>query len=128
MELLHLLLVLAIAAASQPFVGQTQVPKATTVKTDKGDFLVPGRAFLDGRDQEAQPPLTVMQIRVWESPARTHSICTAEHGTQVELLEVQRSVEEERFYFRVRAPNCEGWLPDVFLSLKKQPPVGNRHR
>ena len=128
MRLLHLSFVLAVAAASQPLAGQTQVPKATTVKTEKGDFLVPGRAFLDGRDLHARPPRTVMQVQVWSSPARTQPVCTPEHGTEVDLVEVQRNVQEERFYFRVKAPNCEGWLPGSSLSVKKQPPVGVKHR
>jgi hypothetical protein len=118
-----ILLILALSASVRPATAQTYVPAATTIKTEKGEFQVPGRAYLDGRDLEAQPPVTVMNIRVWQSPFRTHAICTAEHATQVDLLEVQRSAEEKRYYFRVRAPKCEGWVPETSLSTKKNAPI-----
>lgn len=69
-----------------------------------------------------------MNVQIWESPARMNAICRAAHGTQVELLAVQRDTKEERFYFRVKTPNCEGWLPEAFLSPKKNAPVGDRQR
>lgn len=126
MRVIHLSLVLAAAGLAQPVVAQTQVPTATAIKTEKGEFHVPGTAYLDGRDLAAHPPRTVMSIRVWQSPARTHAVCSSAHGTLVDLLEVQRDVKEERFYFRVKAPNCEGWLPEGSLSTRQAAPVGTR--
>jgi hypothetical protein len=35
-----------------------------TIRTSKGTFTVPGKAFADGRDLEASPRLTVMRINV----------------------------------------------------------------
>jgi hypothetical protein len=111
-----------------PAAAQTHIPAATTIKTAKGDFLVPGRAFLDGRNLEAEPRFTVMTVRVWQSTERRQVVCSADHATQVDLLDVQRSPEEKRYYFRIRAPRCEGWVEDASLSVTRQAPVGaQRH-
>lgn len=126
MRLIQLGLALALACIAPPLAAQTQVPPAGTIKTEKGDFRVPGQAYLDGRNLEAQPPSTSMNLRLWESPAGNHALCTAEHGRQVDLVEVQRNVEEGRFYFRIKAGNCEGWVPESALSPKKNLPVGSR--
>jgi hypothetical protein len=98
----------------------------TTVKTDKGVFVVPGKAHADGRDTEASPPLTVMKISVWETAARTRRVCAVAHGEPVDLVASSRVEAEERFYFQIRTKACEGWVPEAFLSLKRHPPVGSR--
>jgi len=114
-----------IAAGPRP---QAKSPAVATVKTEKGIFRVPGSAFLDGRDFEAQPPLTVMDIRVWNAPVRTRKVCSLPHGTAVDVLEAERSAREERYYFRVRANGCEGWLPETFIATKKHRPIGDPYR
>jgi hypothetical protein len=122
-------LALALTAApAGPLRSQTHIPAATTIKTTKGDFQVPGRAFLDGRNLEAEPHFTVMGVRIWQSTERRQAVCSADHGTQVDLLEVQRSPEEQRYYFRIRAPKCEGWIDEVSLSVTRQAPVGTQRR
>jgi hypothetical protein len=37
---------------------------------------------------------------------------------------VQRDVEQKRYYFRIRAPKCDGWVPETALATKKVPPIG----
>jgi hypothetical protein len=121
MRLLGLSVLLA-AAAALPAPAQTIVPNAATITTSKGDFLVPGRAFLDGREPESRPPVTARLIPLLQSAVSTHVVCQVEHGTQVDLLEVQRDTAKKLFYFRVKAPRCDGWVPEKALSPKKVPP------
>ncbi len=102
MRFLGLSLALAALAAAAPATAQTIVPNAATITTSKGDFQVPGRAFLDGSRPESRPPVTAMFIPLLQSAVSTAPVCQLEHGTQVELLEVQRDVEKRRYYFRVR--------------------------
>ena len=99
---------------------------AKPVKTTKGTFAVPGTAYLDGRDLEARPPLTVMKINVWDSAKRLSKVCVLSHGTSVSLLDVEHVKADERYYFKIMATGCVGWVPDVFLSPRRQPVVGSR--
>jgi hypothetical protein len=122
-------LALALTAASAgPLSAQTHIPSTTTIKTAKGDFQVPGRAFLDGRNLEAEPRFTIMTVQIWQSTERRQAVCSADHGTQVDVLDVRRSPEEQRYYFRIRAPKCEGWVDDASLSVTRQAPVGAQRR
>ena len=123
MRLLVLSLAL-IALVAAPAAAQTIVPNAATITTSKGDFQVPGRAFLDGSQPESRPPVTVMLIPLLQSAVSTAAVCQVDHGTQVDLLDVQRDVEKKRYYFRVRAPKCDGWVPETALATKKVPPIG----
>jgi hypothetical protein len=127
MRLLALSILLA-GLAAPAVLTQTFVPNASTITTAKGDFQVPGRAFLDGSEPESRPPATAMLIPLLQSATSTHAVCRVEHGTQVDLLEVQRSVEKKLFYFRVRTPKCDGWVPETSLSTKKIAPVGGSGR
>lgn len=119
-----------IAFACVPLLGvmlaaaTLQQPAVKTIKTSKGSFALPGKAYTDGRDLEAQPPLTVTNINVWDAVPRTRAVCRVPHAAQVELLEARMYTPEERYYFRVRAGKCEGWLPEVFLSQKPMRAVG----
>ena len=122
----RLTLILALCAAVQPAVAQTTVPNAVTLSTSKGEFKVPGRAFLDGSEPESRPPVTVALIPLLQSATSTAPVCQVEHGTPVDLLDVQRDVEKKQYYFRVRAPKCDGWVPETALSTKKVPPTGRR--
>jgi hypothetical protein len=98
-----------------------------TVDTSKGQFTVPGIAFIDGSDPDADPPLTLMDINIWDSYTRTRVVCTSKHGTKAFLREVRYSAQEERYYFRVAADDCLGWLPEAFLSSKAKAVVGTIH-
>jgi hypothetical protein len=122
------ILFLAAAALAEPVVAQTQIPNATTVKTSKGDFQVPGRAYLDGSQPEARPPVIAMLVPLLQSAVSTAAVCQLEHGTQVDLLEVQRDVEKRRYSFRVRSPRCGGWVPETALSTKRVPTTGGGGR
>jgi hypothetical protein len=108
--------------------AQTIVPNAAMIATSKGDFLVPGRAFLDGRQPRSQPPVTAMTITLLQSATSTAPVCRVEHGTEVDLLEVQRDVEKKQYYFRVRAPKCDGWVPETALSTRKIAPIAGGGR
>jgi hypothetical protein len=118
------LIALVVTAAA----AQNIVPNAATIATSKGDFAVPGRAFLDGSQPEARPPVTAMLVPLLQSAVSIATVCQVEHGTQVDLLEVQRDVEKKRYYFRVRALTCDGWVPESALATRKVPPIGNASR
>jgi hypothetical protein len=111
------------ALVAAPALAQNIVPSATVITTSKGDFKVPGRAFLDGSRPESKPPVTAMLIPLLQSAVSTAPVCQVEHGTPVDLLEVQRDVEKQRYYFRVRVPKCDGWVPEAALSTKKVAPI-----
>jgi hypothetical protein len=113
---------------AMPASAQTIVPNAATITTSKGDFQVPGRAFLDGSQPESRPPVTARLVPLLQSAVSTVAVCQAEHGTQVDLLEVQRYVEQKRYYFRIRTPKCDGWVPETALSTKKVTPIGGGNR
>jgi hypothetical protein len=117
-----------LALVPDPAAAQNIVPNAATIATSKGDFTVPGRAFLDGSQPESRPPVTAMLVPLLQSAVSTAVVCQVEHATQVDLLEVQRDVEKKRYYFRVRAPKCDGWVPETALSIKKIPPIGRSSR
>jgi hypothetical protein len=97
-----------------------------TITTSKGDFSVPGTAFMDGRDLEAEPPLTIMNINIWNAAHRQRVVCRLQHGTNVEVLDATLYSEEGRYYFQVRSGSCEGWVPESFLSPEYQAPVGDQ--
>jgi len=105
---------------------EVQTSQTETVTTSKGNFVVPGTAYMDGRDLQASPPLTVMNINVWEGVPRQNRVCSLQHGTKVELLEAQFYSGEQRYYFRVQSGYCEGWVPESFVSNKRHRAVGDR--
>ncbi len=104
------------------------MPNAATITTSKGDFLVPGRAFLDGSQPESRPPITARMVPLLQSAVSNVAVCQVDHATQVDLLDVQRDVEKKRADFRVRAPECDGWVPETALSTKKVAPIGTGSR
>ena len=116
----------ALVAAPGP--ARTIVLNAATITTSKGDFQVPGRAYLDGSQPESRPPVTAMLVPLMQSGISPAAVCQVEHATQVDLLDVQRDLEKKRYYFRVRAPKCDGWVPETALSTKKATPIGSGSR
>lgn len=110
--------------ASPAAIIHNPLPRA--VQTGKGQFMVPGKAFADGRDLEARPALTVMRINVWDAVARRQRVCQVTHGDELEVLTAQRHEGEERYYFQIRSGQCSGWPPETFVSRKKEPTVGDR--
>ena len=72
--------------------------------------------------------VTVALIPLLQSATSTAPVCQVEHGTEVNVLEVQRDVEKKQYYFRVRAPKCDGWVPETALATRKVPPIGRGSR
>jgi hypothetical protein len=81
--------------------------------------------YLDGRDLEAQPPLTVGTINLWDSPARKRVVARLRHGTKVRILAKEWNEKEGRWYYRVRRSLKWGWIPESFLSAEYQEPIGD---
>lgn len=81
-------------------------------------------AYLDGRDPNAQPPLTVGTIQLWDSPDRKRVVARLQHGTKVRILE-KAWRRDDRWYYRVRRVFRRGWVPGVFLSAEKPGMVGD---
>lgn len=102
----------------------TSTPQIIT--TTRGTLQVPGDAFMDGRDLEANPPLTVMKINIWNSASRSRVVCILRHGTAVKVLEAKWAKDEDRYYLRVKGEGCEGWVSDPFVSPYQYEPVGDQ--
>lgn len=112
----------AAAASTDEVIAST----GTTVLTDKGTLEVPGTAFIDGRDIEATPPLTLMRINIWDAVQRRRAVCQIPHATFVDILDIRHSEAEQRYYFQVRSGRCQGWVSQPFLSAEQHQPVGDR--
>jgi len=117
-----------VALVAAPALAQNILPKASTISTSKGDFQVPGRAFLDGSEPESRPPVIELLVPLLQSATSTHAVCRVEHATEVDLLEVQRDVAKKQYVFRVRAPKCAGWVFETKLSTRKVPTTGGGGR
>jgi hypothetical protein len=94
----------------------TSAVASQTISTSKGQFGVPGTAHMDGRDEEASPPLTLMNINIWSGVPRQQVTCKLPHGEKVDLVNVQYSDSEGRYYFKVQSESCQGWVSEPFLS------------
>ncbi len=105
-------------------VRATSTPQIIT--TTRGVLQVPGNAFMDGRDQEANPPLTVMNINIWNSASRSRVVCILQHGAAVKVLEAKWAKDEDRYYLWVKGEGCEGWVSDPFVSPQYYEPVGDQ--
>ena len=97
-----------------------------SIDTDKGHLIKGDVAYIDGRDPEAQPPLTVMSIRIWDSAARAQSLCTLRHGTEVDILDIQYYAPEGRYYLHILGGDCQGWVSEPFLSDRQWEPIGDQ--
>lgn len=106
-------------------VTTTPVP-TRIVSIKKGDITVPGTAYLDGRDPDAQPPLTIMKINVWETYSTSSSVlvCDLPHGQKVDVLDVAEL--DGRFWFQIDDGNgCIGWLLDSLIGAELTEPIGD---
>lgn len=107
--------------------ADTDTTSEGEITTDKGTFVIPGTAYMDGRDLEALEPLTIMNITVWASDGRRLAKdCTLPHGEEVELLSASRNSSEGRYYLEVRGESCEGWVSEPFVSPEYHAPVGEK--
>lgn len=100
-----------------------------TVSTQNGTFSVPGNGFIDGRDVGANPPLTIMEVRVWDKVEfGRRAVCKIPHGTEVQLLDVKQDpdVSSQWYYFQVQSGSCKGWATWWFVNTQKFEPVGDQ--
>ena len=123
------LLVLGVACSEAP----TPQPQPVTIAPPPPPpplppppLKVPGSAFVDGRDEDAQPPLTVMQVNVWDAVPRQRRVCQVAHAAAVKLLEAEYVPAEERHYFLIETDGCKGWLPETFLSATRNRATGDK--
>jgi len=106
-----------IAATATPY----------TVTTAEGETISsPGRAYMDGRDLEANPVCTLMTINIWDAVPRKKAVCQLAHGQSVAVIAIRYYGAESRYYFRVRSGDCEGYVSESFLSAQKHDPVGDQ--
>lgn len=107
-----------VAAAAPP------APAAPAVRSSDGQLVKSQmRAWVDGRDLDARPPLTLRTTRVWTSVERTRVACGIRHGEEVMVTAVESSRKGD--FARIERGACSGWLPARYLSLKKYPPTGD---
>lgn len=88
-------------------------------------FQVGQRVFIDGRDPQGQPPLTIRHINLWRNCPGERVVGKAHHGSRVRVLERKYHTDEARWYFQVRAGRRCGWLPGDFLSQRREPNIGD---
>lgn len=103
--------------------------ESRTVSTQKGTFLIPGNGFIDGRDVDAVPALTIMEVRVWDGvDAGRRTGCKIPHGTAVQILDVKQDpdVGSQWYHFQVQSGSCRGWVTWWFVSTEKYEPIGDR--
>jgi hypothetical protein len=112
-------------ATAKPIPTKRPTPEPETITTFRGDIVVPGTGYMDGRDSEAVPPLTVMEINIWDKVPRVSVVCKLAHGTQVSVLEAKWDDDEGRYYFRVKSGSCEGWVSEPFVSPEYHAPEGD---
>jgi len=86
----------------------------------------PGIAYLDGRDFEAKPPLTVMRINLWDGVPRTCVVATVRHGQRVRVLRREWEESEKRYYYLVWRWFKLGWVSAPFLNPFRMEPIGDR--
>lgn len=110
-----------VAAAPSPPTANTSVSTRDGVALSSGST-----AWIDGRDTEAKPPLTLRRVRVWSSTQRTRPACEIEHGRRVTVAAIERSGGRQNAL--VKLGDCQGWLTsDLFLSSTRQPRAGAWH-
>lgn len=92
-----------------------------------GSMTVPGGvAYMDGRDAQADPPLTVMNINVWKRPEpdRGQVACRVRHGEQVTVVDT--NLHDGRRDFKIEKSGCSGWVWQLFLSTERNEPIGEQ--
>lgn len=119
--------VLTVSGSLDQAADSSPIEPVNIITTDEGEEIpVPGNAFMDGRDLEAKPALTVMTINIWDQVPRQQAVCKLQHGDSVQILDAKHYASENRYYFKVRKGLCEGWLSEPFLSAEQHEPVGDK--
>lgn len=89
------------------------------------EFEVGQTVYLDGRDPEATPPLTVGRINIWDGVLRQRALRQWKHGTRAKVIERRFCAKERRWYYRLRYRMKTGWVPGTFLSAEKPGVLGD---
>jgi hypothetical protein len=88
-------------------------------------YTIPGDiAFIDGRDSEEEPPVTLMRLSLWDSPAEIVEITAVHHGDEVELLDYQEN-SKGKPYVQVMFGGHAGWIEAHRISPRHTEPVGD---
>ena len=94
---------------------------------EPGDKRSPWTAYIDGRDPDAIPPLTIMEVNVWQTVQRKKIVGQIRHGEEVKVVRKQKSSADKRDYFFIKHSSCKGgWVSGNFLSNQKHDPVGDQ--
>ena len=101
----------------------------TGIVTTKREFEPGQRVWIDGRDVEADPPLTVRRINLWDldpvpGSARGRVLRSLNHGTAVKVMDARFLEGENRWYYRVRYRMKAGWVPGRFLCGERPGVLG----
>lgn len=87
--------------------------------------------YIDGRDTQATPPLTLRRVNVWELPGQKHRGMeaigvlhnsvrfTLRHGKRVRVLYVAMG------WSYVQRWGRRGWIKNAFLSKQPEAPAGD---
>lgn len=113
-----------VPATDVPPTDEPEV-EVETITTVRGDMTVPGVGYMDGKDAQADPPLTVMNINIWDAAERTAPVCKLQHGTPVNILSAEWVEDEDRYYFEISGPGCDGWIQAPFLSPEYHESIGD---
>ena len=84
------------------------------------------KAYIDGRDLRATPPLTLARLNVWAGlPRRLNRVVgQIKHGKRVRVMEFRHCEFERRDMARIRRWFLTGWVPASWLSWWRREPVG----
>jgi hypothetical protein len=88
---------------------------------------MPDHLYIDGRDPDATPPLTLARLNVWGGLPRSRNqiVGQVKHGARVRVFEVEYDDGERRWFARIRKGLLTGWVPGDWLSEKREAPVGD---
>ena len=89
----------------------------------KASFQVGQTAYIDGRDLDAQPPLTVGTINLWQGVPRKKTVGQLDHGTRVTVMAAQ--FDQGRWYYCVRHWGRRGWVSEPFLGQRREASIGD---
>ena len=81
--------------------------------------------YIDGRDRQASPPLTVKRINLWDGAPRRKVVGKLRHGTRVQVIDRLFFRAERRWYYRVQWLWKRGWISAPFLSEGKPEVLGD---
>ena len=87
------------------------------------------KAYIDGRDPHARPPLTLARLNVWARlPRRLNRVVgQVKHGKKVRVMERRHCEVEDRDMLRIRRGFLTGWVPEDWISERREEPVGTMY-